>query len=70
MGTLFVVVADPQIEIELQLVDRMVQLFAERDPIKLVKQSFMEALTNAIIRYEIRRRPAVRLFPERETAIW
>ena len=26
----------------------MVQLFAERDPIKLVEQSFVEALTNAI----------------------
>ena len=45
---LFVVVADPQIEIDLQLVDRTVQLFAERDPIKLVEQSFVEALTNAI----------------------
>jgi hypothetical protein len=33
MGALFVVVADPQIEIDLQLVDRTVQLFAERDPI-------------------------------------
>jgi hypothetical protein len=32
MGALFVVIADPQIEINLQLVDRTVQLFAERDP--------------------------------------
>ena len=53
MGAPFVVVADPQIEIELQLVDRMVQLFAERDPIKLVEQSFVEALTNTVIRYVI-----------------
>ena len=64
VGALFVVVADPQIEINLQLVDRTVQLFAERNPIKLVEQSFVEALTNAIIRYGIRRRLAVRLFPE------
>ena len=48
MRALFVVVADPQIEIDLQLVDRMVQLFAERDPIKLVEQSFVEALTNTV----------------------
>jgi hypothetical protein len=48
----------------LQLVDRTVQLFAERDLAKLVEQSFVQALTNAVIRCEIRRRLAVRLFPE------
>ena len=64
MRALFVVVADPQIEIDLQLVDRMVQLFAERDPIKLVEQSFVEALTNTVIRYVMPWRLAVRLFPK------
>jgi phage gpG-like protein len=56
MGTLFVVVADPQIEIDLQLVDRMVQLFAERDPIKLVLYRFLDAGNAKTFR--MRSRPA------------
>jgi hypothetical protein len=34
MGALFVVIADPQIEIDLQLVDRIVQLFCGTLPDK------------------------------------
>ena len=64
MWSRLIVFANPQIEIDLQLVDRMVQLFAERDPVKLVEQSFVEALTNTVIRYVMPWRLAVRLFPK------
>ena len=44
-----VVVFDQQgVEIGLQLVDRVIDLFAERDPVKLIQDGAMEALADAI----------------------
>ena len=48
MGALFVVLDEPDIEIGLQLVDRQIDLLAERNPVELVQDSAMEALANAV----------------------
>ena len=48
MWTLLIEVADPQIEIGLQLVDRTIHLFAERDTIELVERGLVEAFTDAV----------------------
>jgi hypothetical protein len=53
MWPLLVVVDKPGIEIGLQLVDRAIDLFAERDTVEFVKQRAMEALADSIIRYVI-----------------
>jgi hypothetical protein len=42
----------------------IVSFLAEGDAIKLVEHGLVEALDDAVIRYEIRRRLAVRLFPK------
>ena|SRR6516225_10917740 len=57
--------AHPGVEVGLQFVDRLIELLAERDAIELVEHGLVEALDDAVIRYELRRRLAVRLFPER-----
>jgi hypothetical protein len=56
--------AHPEIEVGLQVLDGGVDLLAEGDAIELVEDGLVEALDDAVIRYEIRRRLAVRLFPE------
>ena len=42
MWPLLIVLADPQIEIGLQLVERTIHLFAERDTVELVEYRFVE----------------------------
>ena len=70
MGPDLVEPAHPEIEVDLKVIDRGVDLLAEGDAVELIEHGFVEALDDAVIRYELRRRLAVRLFPERETAIW
>src|ERR1700756_3635603 len=48
MWPLLIVLADPQIEISLQLVDRTIHLFAERDTVELVEHRSVEALADAV----------------------
>src|SRR2546421_1742141 len=48
MGALFIVLDEPGVEVGLQLVDRQIDLLAERNPVKLVQDSAMEALANAV----------------------
>ena len=48
MGALFVVLDEPDIEIGLQLVDRQIDLLAERNPVELVQDSAMEALADSV----------------------
>jgi len=44
---LLIVLVDPQIEIGLQLVDRTIDLLAERDTVELIERGFVEALADA-----------------------
>src|ERR1700758_2870535 len=48
MWPLLIVLADPQIEIGLQLVDRTIHLFAERDTVELVQYRSVKALADAV----------------------
>src|SRR5499427_10481758 len=48
MGPVLVVFGDPYIKVGLQLVDRAVDLFAERHPVKLIQDGTMEALADSI----------------------
>src|SRR5262249_32605933 len=48
MWPLLIEVADPQIEIGLQLVERTIHLFAECDTIELIEHGLVEALTDAV----------------------
>ena len=48
MGALFIVFDEPDVEVGLQLVDRRIDLLAERNPVELVQDSAMEALTDSI----------------------
>jgi hypothetical protein len=48
MGAPFIVLGDPGIEVGLQLVDRPVDFFAERQPVELVEHGAMEALADAV----------------------
>ena len=48
MGALFIVLDEPDIEIGLQLVDRQIDLLAERNPVELVQDSAMEALADCV----------------------
>src|SRR5215472_14594192 len=57
-----IVVDQPGVEIGLQLVDRVIDLLAERNPVKLVQDGAMKALADAIIRHDDFRRPGVRRF--------
>ena len=43
MQSALIVVDEPGVEVGLQLVDRVIDLFAERDPVKLVQDGAMEA---------------------------
>src|SRR3954470_18696475 len=43
-----IVLADPQIEIGLQLVDRTIHLLAECDTIELIQHGLVEALADAV----------------------
>ena len=47
MWPLLIVLVDPQIEIGLQLVDRTIDLLAERDTVELIERGFVEALADA-----------------------
>jgi len=69
MGPGLVELALPEIEVGPQVVDRSLDLLAEGDPIELIEHGLVKTLDDSVIRYEIRRRLAVRLFPERETTI-
>jgi hypothetical protein len=55
---------DPTIDVALEFGDRSVDLLSERHAVKLVERPLVEPLDDAVIRYEIRRRLAVRLLPE------
>src|SRR6185437_4912063 len=48
MRTLLIVLANPQIKIGLQLIDRTIYLFAEGDTVELVEHRSVEALTDAV----------------------
>src|SRR5205823_8653850 len=48
MGSLLVVFDDPGIEVGLQLVDRAIDLLAERQPVELVEHGSMETLADAV----------------------
>src|ERR1700745_4040366 len=48
MWPLLIVFGDPSVKVGLQLVDRPVDLLAERDPIELVQDSAMETLADSI----------------------
>ena len=48
MGSLPVVVIYPGIQIGLQLIQRQIELLAERDLVKLLQNGFVETLANAI----------------------
>ena len=48
MWAYFVVLADPGIEIGLQLIDGTIHLLAERDTIEFVQHGLVEALTDAV----------------------
>jgi hypothetical protein len=47
-----VVVDEPGVEIGLQLIDRVIDLLAKRNPVKLVQDSAMEALADSVIRHD------------------
>ena len=69
VGPDLVELAHPEIEVGLKLVDCGVDLFSEGDAVELVEHGLVEALDDAVIRYEIPRRHVVRLFLT-ETAVW
>src|SRR5215475_8315649 len=48
MWPLLIVLADPQIEIDLQLIDRTIHLFTERDTVELVEHRSVEALADTV----------------------
>ena len=48
MGSLFVVLFQPLIEIGLQLFDRFVELLSKRHPVKLIEHGLMKPLTDPI----------------------
>jgi hypothetical protein len=48
MRSALVLVDEPGVEVALQLVDRLVDLLAEGDPVELIQDGAMEALANAI----------------------
>ena len=48
MGPVLVVSGDPRIKVGLQLVNRAVDLFAERHPVKLIQDGAVEALADSI----------------------
>ena len=48
MWARLIVLAHPSIEIDLQLVDRMMHLFAERDTVKLIEHGLVEALADPV----------------------
>ena len=48
MRPALIVIDQPGIEIGLQLVNRVIDLFAERDPVKLIQDRAMEALADSI----------------------
>ena len=48
MWPLLIVLADPQIQIGLQLVDRTIHLFAERDTVEFIEHGLVEPLTDAV----------------------
>src|SRR5215469_3374241 len=52
MWSTIIVFNQPGIEIGLQLVDRVIDLLAECDPVKLIQHSAMEALADSIIRHD------------------
>ena len=51
MRALIIELGDPAIEIGLQVLDRSVELLAERDAVELVERRLVEALGLAVIRY-------------------
>ena len=48
MGPALIVFDQPGIEVGLQLIDRPIDLLAERHPIKLVQDGAMKALADAV----------------------
>jgi hypothetical protein len=62
MGSGLVEFAHPEVEVSLQALDRVVERLAEGDAIELIEHGLVEALDDAVIRYVIPWRLAVRLF--------
>src|SRR5215203_6328583 len=48
MWPCLIVLSDPQIDVDLQLVDRTIHLFSKRDPVELVEHGLVEALADAV----------------------
>jgi len=48
MQSALIVVDEPSVEVGLQLVDRVIDLLAERDPVKLVQDGAVEALADSV----------------------
>jgi hypothetical protein len=48
MWPCLIVLFDPRVQIGLQLVDRTIYLFAERNTIELVERGLVEAFTDAV----------------------
>ena len=48
MGAFIVVVIDPLVQIDLQLLDGLIDLLAECDLIKLLQDGLVEPLANAV----------------------
>src|ERR1700758_4225218 len=52
MRPVLIVFEEPSIEIGLQLVDRPIDPFSERDPIEFIEHGAMKALADAVIRHD------------------
>jgi hypothetical protein len=53
VGPVLIITSDPGIEIGLEFADGAGDLLAEHDPVELVQHRLVEALNDAVIRYEI-----------------
>ena len=49
MGSLFVVLFEPLIEIGLQLFDRFVELLSKRHSVKLIEHGLMKSLADPLV---------------------
>ena len=67
MRSRFIVSAQPDVKIGLQLVERPVHFLAERHPIELVQRSLVEALADAVIRLDAPGAFLVQLFSPEES---
>ncbi len=48
MGAVFIVIIEPKVKVDLQLVDRAVELLSERHAVELIEQGLVEPLDDAV----------------------